>query len=106
MGLYAAGQIAYFSHRYAHDMLGLNDAHISKLKPKEFGRGPAGHEKYDVLYTLETVLPDFLVQPHLIPGMTQHKTFVQQYMPLPGWRDIWVQREYWRQNSPYRSIRR
>lgn len=104
VALYAAGQIAYYSDRYAHDMLGLNDSHIAAIKPKDFGKGPAGHEKYDVEYTLNTVRPTFIVQPHLIPGMMQHPTFAQ-YQELPGFGQSWVLRSYWNERERARIQR-
>lgn len=95
VALYAAGQIAYYSDRYAHDMLGLNDAHIASIEPKDFGKGPAGHEKFDVDYTLNQVKPTIIVQPNLIPGMINHPTFKSSYQVLPPFPEAWVLREYW-----------
>lgn len=105
VGLYAAGQIAYFADRYAHDMLGLNDLHISSIKPKEFGKGPAGHEKFDVDYTLNKVRPTIIVQPGLIPGMMAHPTFVESYRVMPGFPEAWVLGEYWEKHLQENSVK-
>lgn len=95
VALFAAGQVAFYGKRYAHDMLGLNDRHIASLEPYRFGQGRPGHEKYDVRYTLDEVKPTIIVQPGLIPGMTRHPTFVRDYQVLPPWPEAWVLRSYW-----------
>ena len=46
----AAGKVPYFSGLFTIDMLGLNDTHIAKMKPRF--RGPLGHSKYDADYVL------------------------------------------------------
>lgn len=95
VALYAAGQIAYFANRYAHDMLGLNDRHIAAIEPTSFGKGPAGHEKFDVNYTLNEIRPTIIVQPWLIPGLMQHPTFVKDYQVLPPFPEAWVLKSSW-----------
>ena len=54
----AAGTVPYFSHRRAFDLLGKTDARISHLAPHL--RGPIGHRKFDIEYTLSRA-PDLVV---------------------------------------------
>jgi hypothetical protein len=49
----AAGAIPYYSQLRSLDMLGLNDAHISRVRTELFGRGLQGHEIGDGNYVLE-----------------------------------------------------
>ncbi len=86
IAVYAAGQIPYFSRRYTHDMLGLNDEYIANLKTRELGSGRAGHERFDVDYTVDTIRPDVLVDPHLIDGMLSHERVRAEYRPLTRFR--------------------
>jgi hypothetical protein len=46
----AAGALPYWSDFPALDMLGLNDAFIAHHPPRDFGRGPIGHELGDGAY--------------------------------------------------------
>ena len=86
VAVYAAGQIPYFSRRQAHDMLGLNNEYIANLKTRELGSGRAGHEKFDVDYTLGTIRPDVIVDPHLIEGLLSHERVRAEYRPLTRFR--------------------
>src|SRR5207245_2001642 len=54
----AAGNVAYFSHRYTVDMLGKSDAHIAH-EPAHAGSW-VGHNKYDPEYSLG-LRPDLVV---------------------------------------------
>jgi hypothetical protein len=54
----AAGNVAYFSHRYTVDMLGKSDAHIAH-EPAHTGSW-VGHNKYDPEYSL-SLRPDLVV---------------------------------------------
>jgi hypothetical protein len=86
IGVYAAGQIPYYSHLYAHDMLGLNDAHIASLEPKGMGKGIPGHEKSDAEYTLHVIRPHIIIDGHLVPGMNERPEFHARYRRVPLWR--------------------
>jgi arabinofuranosyltransferase len=86
IAVYAAGQIPYYSGLYAHDMLGLNDAHIAAIEVPSLGRGIAGHEKSDPDYTLKVVKPDIIIDAHLVPGMRDHPILATNYELLPGFR--------------------
>ena len=76
---FAIGQLAYYSGFYTHDMLGITDAHIARLKMPGMGRGVPGHEKYDSNYTLTVVKPDVIVGAELLPGMPSSGVFMSQY---------------------------
>ncbi|MFO0839013.1 MAG: hypothetical protein U1D55_10850 [Phycisphaerae bacterium] len=56
----AAGALPFYAELPALDMLGLNDFHIARHKPAEFGRGGAGHDLGDGCYVLERK-PDLVV---------------------------------------------
>jgi arabinofuranosyltransferase len=56
----AAGAIPYYSQLRSLDMLGLNDAHIARQRPPEFGRGTQGHELGDGDYILAR-RPDIII---------------------------------------------
>ncbi len=58
-----AGSLPYFTMFPALDMLGLNDYHIPRNKPKNMGRGFIGHELGDPEYVLDSK-PD-IIQLHL-----------------------------------------
>jgi len=48
----AAGCLPFFSRLPAIDMMGLNDHHIARRRPANFGRGWLGHELGDGAYVL------------------------------------------------------
>ncbi|WP_437641389.1 hypothetical protein [Sorangium sp. So ce854] len=102
VAVYAAGQIPWASGLYAHDMLGLNDAHIAAIEPPSMGRGVAGHEKSDPDYTLRVIRPDIIVDGHLVPGMREHPELAARYEQLPGFRynAIFVTEAYARRLRP------
>jgi hypothetical protein len=56
----AAGCIPYWSGLPALDMLGLNDHHLARHRPTEFGSGRLGHELGDGAYVLSRK-PDLIV---------------------------------------------
>ncbi len=56
----AAGAIPYFSQLRSLDMLGLNDAHIARLRTAGFGQGLQGHELGDGRYVFERQ-PDIII---------------------------------------------
>ncbi|MFH2003070.1 MAG: hypothetical protein ABIK28_25610 [Planctomycetota bacterium] len=60
LAISTAGAIAYFSDIPVIDMLGLNDLHIARSKPENFGSGMAGHECGDVEYVL-SLQPRFIL---------------------------------------------
>ena len=59
MAVTAAGSFPYWTGFPSLDMLGLNDAHIARHAPKDFGQGWAGHELGDADYVLERA-PDLI----------------------------------------------
>ncbi len=56
----AAGSYPYFTEFPSLDMLGLNDYHIARQKPEDFGQGWIGHEMGDHEYVKER-RPDIVV---------------------------------------------
>jgi hypothetical protein len=56
----AAGAIPYYSQLRSLDMLGLNDAHIARLRTAQFGQSLQGHELGDGNYVLERE-PDIVI---------------------------------------------
>lgn len=56
----AAGCIPYFTKFRAIDMMGLNDYHIARQRPPEFGRRALGHELGDGKYVLDRE-PDLIL---------------------------------------------
>jgi hypothetical protein len=60
MAVTTAGCLPYWSDLPAIDMFGLNDWHIARAKPKDFGRGAIGHELGDARYLLNRK-PDMII---------------------------------------------
>lgn len=59
---FAVGSLAYHADdRGSLDMLGLTDERIAHTDVDDFGKGVAGHEKYNVDYVLEEVRPEVIV---------------------------------------------
>lgn len=85
IAVYAAGQLAFYSRLYTHDMLGINDTHIARVAVQDMGRGLSGHERFDASYTLDTVRPDVIVDGHRISGMPRHPTYGGSYVRVPVW---------------------
>jgi arabinofuranosyltransferase len=54
------GCIAYFGRLPTLDMLGLNDRHIARTRPPDFGQGYIGHELGDGRYVLDRA-PDLVL---------------------------------------------
>lgn len=77
----AAGSIPYWSELPAIDMLGLNDYHIARNRPENFGEGVLGHELRDDDYVLE-LAPDiiiFQVGQGIVSGMMGMPEFTRAY---------------------------
>jgi arabinofuranosyltransferase len=78
-----AGQIPFYSDLYTHDLFGLNDAHIASLRPQGPRMGLAGHDKYDVLYSVEVVKPQVIVGASFVPGMMEYLRRSGRYVLVP-----------------------
>ena len=91
----AAGQIPYYSGLRTHDMLGLNDPYIARLRPHPAGYRNPGHEKWDVDYTLRVVQPDIIIEGTRIPDMVRHPLYKERYAPVSSWNylDVGIRRE-------------
>lgn len=81
---YAVGNIGYYSNRNVLDLLGLNDVVIAHTDVSDFGIGPAGHEKHNVDYVLEQVLPEIIYRADAEPSPQDAASFVGQYVLLPA----------------------
>ena len=57
----AVGALGYYTDRDILDMLGINDVAIAHTDVPDFGRGLAGHEKYNVDYVLFEVRPEIII---------------------------------------------
>ncbi len=58
VGVIWAGSIPYYTGRTAIDFLGKSDRYIAHLPPDNSGR--PGHDKYDLRYSIKTLLPTFV----------------------------------------------
>jgi arabinofuranosyltransferase len=58
---FAVGSVAYYSERDFLDLLGLNDTVIARSEVPGFGKGIAGHERYNVDYALRHVRPEIIL---------------------------------------------
>jgi len=65
---FAVGAIAYYSERDMLDLLGINDVTIAHTEIANFGQGIAGHERYNIDYTLDVVQPEIIVFGDAEPG--------------------------------------
>lgn len=70
-----AGNIPYFSQHYTIDLLGKSDKVIARGKPHlsglfDFDYRP-GHDKWDVVYSIDTYQPDLIAQSWEGPGYMQ-----------------------------------
>ena len=67
MAVYAAGLVPFYTEFRSIDMLGLNDRHIARHPPKDFGTGWIAHELSDPDYVFSRK-PDLIVQGGVGPG--------------------------------------
>ncbi len=59
---FAVGSIGFYAHdRDVLDLLGLNDEVIAHSHVPHFGKGIAGHEKYNIDYVLRDVRPQIII---------------------------------------------
>jgi arabinofuranosyltransferase len=88
----AAGCLPYFSKLPALDMHGLNDAHLARNRPDDFGYGYMGHELMDPEYVVSRA-PEIVIF-HIgrnpsIPADFVRTDFLNEYervsIDVPGW---------------------
>lgn len=88
----AAGCFPYFSKLAALDMYGLNDPHLARHRPEDFGYGYMGHELMSPEYVVSRA-PEIVVF-HIgrnpsIPTAFVRTDFLNQYqlvsIEVPGW---------------------
>jgi hypothetical protein len=65
---FAVGALAYHTDQDVLDLLGINDTVIAHTNVPDFGRGLAGHEKYNVDYVFDDVRPEIIVPSDAEPG--------------------------------------
>jgi len=62
LGVFWAGSVPYYTHRYAVDFLGKSDpyiAHLSKIEKSTVNTLP-GHNKFDLRYSILELKPDYV----------------------------------------------
>lgn len=61
VGVFWAGALPYYTHRYTIDYLGKSDTHIASLPPDTTSNvsGLPGHNKYDLTYSIQQLLPTY-----------------------------------------------
>jgi hypothetical protein len=83
------GCVAYFSRLPALDLMGLNDRHIARTRPPDFGQGYIGHELGDGAYVLSR-RPDLVIL--CSPGGSATGCFRsgRELVALPAFRQEYV----------------
>jgi hypothetical protein len=61
VGVFWAGALPYYTHRYTIDYLGKSDTYIASLPPDTTSNvsGLPGHNKYDLTYSIQQLLPTY-----------------------------------------------
>jgi hypothetical protein len=72
-----AGAFPYFSRRVCVDLLGKCDRHIARL-PARPEVNLAGHNKYDLTYSLSSYHPDIIIH----AADTTNNVFARDYRPV------------------------
>ncbi len=83
IGVIAAGAIPYHARLPALDMLGLNDEAIAHTEVENFGRGLAGHEKYNLDYVLDERRPEIILTSLFTP-VPESRADVEARAAAPG----------------------
>jgi len=62
VGVFWAGALPYYTHRYGVDFLGKSDEYIAHLAPREGTtvKSLPGHNKFDLVYSILEQQPDFV----------------------------------------------
>ncbi|MEX0785636.1 MAG: hypothetical protein WD939_03270 [Dehalococcoidia bacterium] len=84
---WAVGSIAYHSERDVIDLFGLTDEEIAHSSVPNFGKGIAGHERYNADYVIATVRPEIIVTGDAVPSPLEPDAFWRFYgvkEGLPG----------------------
>jgi hypothetical protein len=84
--VHAAGQISYYSNRYAIDLLGKNDPVIAQSPPSTAFR--PGHNKWDYDYSISNLKPDLIADEWGNLRDYFEKQTDEEYTRLPN--GIWV----------------
>ncbi|OGO51670.1 MAG: hypothetical protein A2148_09900 [Chloroflexi bacterium RBG_16_68_14] len=78
---YAVGALGYYTDRDVLDLLGINDVVIAHTDVPNFGRGIAGHEKYNNDYVLDEVRPEIIIPNDAEPGPITTEEFRARFDP-------------------------
>jgi hypothetical protein len=88
VAVYASGAVPYYAQTRALDLLGLTDETIAHSTVPGFGKGIAGHEKYNIPYTLIVVRPELIVLGDTAPFVMPKATILQLRGGLPAYNAL------------------
>jgi len=88
VAVYASGAVPYFSQTRALDLLGLTDETIAHSTVPNFGKGIAGHEKYNIPYTLTVARPELIMLGDTAPFVMPKATILQLRGGLPAYNAL------------------
>ena len=88
VAVYASGAVPYYAQTRALDLLGLTDETIAHSTVPDFGKGIAGHEKYNIPYTLTVVRPELIMLGDTAPFVMPKTTILQLRGGLPAYNAL------------------
>ena len=88
IGAFAVGVVGYYSQREFLDLLGINDVVIAHTKVPRFGKGIAGHEKYNVDYMFAEQ-PEVIVISDGDPNPVAEAALVTTNTVIPALNEIY-----------------
>jgi hypothetical protein len=100
----AVGAICYHAKLPSLDMLGLNDRHIARRRPKDFGTGFIGHELGDGAYAMSRQ-PDLVVFCGPTGRLKPCSRGEEEMMAMPEF-DQTYQMVYFRGTDPFEVVAR
>jgi hypothetical protein len=88
VAVYASGAVPYYAQTRALDLLGLTDETIAHSTVPDFGKGIAGHEKYNIPYTLTVVRPELIMLGDTAPFVMPKTTILRLRGGLPAYNAL------------------
>jgi hypothetical protein len=88
VAVYASGAVPYYAQTRALDLLGLTDETIAHSTVPDFGKGIAGHEKYNIPYTLTVVRPELIMLGDTAPFVMPKATILELRGGLPAYNAL------------------
>jgi hypothetical protein len=88
VAVYASGAVPYYAQTRALDLLGLTDETIAHSTVPNFGTGIAGHEKYNIPYTLTVARPELIMLGDTAPFVMPKATILQLGGGLPAYNAL------------------